>query len=347
VSFSSWFVKGGAAPRAAFMDPAASSSDTQWDANRERFRVGKLATERPPLELMPSCAKLRAQLVPLQPGSQWVASHFYQRAALPGPGAPPARVVVDRAHPALNTGQLGLSGWCGLRCPAASVEQAPRLLRSGAPWCAAMNPDLGRTRRDGLNLILGDRLHRECSALSALQLAAGSRVLMIRRPRVASAYRYHKLRLLHTFVAMRQLRDALVEQGGGALFRAGRFLCCAFWQRLRSELGDGDTLQGAEIADRRFEATLQQVLPGHGVQLSVLPRRFPRIDCREAPRPVRSRRPPLVSPSTNGSAKPPGAAAGSRRAHPAAAAGAFDTENRRRFRRAMTSHPCCPLGQWP
>ena len=95
---------------------------------------------------------------------------------------------------------------------------------------------------------------------------------MIEDHGVASAYRYHKLRLLHTFVAMRSFRDALVEQGLAVrYFELADSLAVPFWQRLRSELGDGDTLQVAEIADRRFEATLQQFCQDHGVQLSVLP----------------------------------------------------------------------------
>jgi deoxyribodipyrimidine photolyase-related protein len=36
---------------------------------------------------------------------------------------------------------------------------------------------------------------------------------MIEDLAVASAYRYHRLRLLHTFVAMRSFRDALLERG--------------------------------------------------------------------------------------------------------------------------------------
>jgi deoxyribodipyrimidine photolyase-related protein len=64
-----------------------------------------------------------------------------------------------------------------------------------------------------LTLILGDQLHRDWFTPSPLQLAPGSRVLMIEDLAVASAYRYHKLRLLHTFVAMRSFRDVLIERG--------------------------------------------------------------------------------------------------------------------------------------
>lgn len=75
-----------------------------------------------------------------------------------------------------------------------------------------------------LTLILGDQLHQGWFSPSPLQLAAGDVVVMVEDLAVASAYRYHQLRLLHTFVAMRSFRDALLEaRRGGALFRAARF----------------------------------------------------------------------------------------------------------------------------
>jgi deoxyribodipyrimidine photolyase-related protein len=64
-----------------------------------------------------------------------------------------------------------------------------------------------------LTLILGDQLHPDWLTPSPLQLAPGSRVLMIEDLAVASTWRYHRLRLLHTFVAMRSFRDALVARG--------------------------------------------------------------------------------------------------------------------------------------
>jgi deoxyribodipyrimidine photolyase-related protein len=64
-----------------------------------------------------------------------------------------------------------------------------------------------------LTLILGDQLHRTWLTPSLLQLAPGSRVLTIEDLAVASAYRYHRLRLLHTFVAMRSFRNALSARG--------------------------------------------------------------------------------------------------------------------------------------
>jgi len=127
-----------------------------------------------------------------------------------------------------------------------------------------------------LTLILGDQLHREWFSASPLQLAAGSRVVMIEDLAVASAYRYHRLRLLHTFVAMRSFRDALRDRGMAVNYHElPASLAVPFWQRLEAELkaepGDGPQLQVAEIADRGFEQRLQAFCQERGVPLTVLP----------------------------------------------------------------------------
>lgn len=123
-----------------------------------------------------------------------------------------------------------------------------------------------------LTLILGDQLHREWFSPSPLQLTATSRVLMVEDLGVASAYRYHRLRLLHTFVAMRSFRDALIERGLAVrYFELPASEAVTFWERLAAELGEGRELQVAEIADRGFEQRLQGFCAEHGVQLSLLP----------------------------------------------------------------------------
>ncbi len=133
-----------------------------------------------------------------------------------------------------------------------------------------------------LTLILGDQLHPDWLSPSPLQLAPGQRVLMIEDLAVASIWRYHRLRLLHTFVAMRSFRDALVARG----VEVGYFELPAsqempFWQRLALELNgggepqdgelEGQELRVAEVADRSFEARLQRFCAEQGVRLSVLP----------------------------------------------------------------------------
>jgi deoxyribodipyrimidine photolyase-related protein len=123
-----------------------------------------------------------------------------------------------------------------------------------------------------LTLILGDQLHSEWSRPSPLQLAPGSRVLMIEDLAVASTWRYHRLRLLHTFVAMRSFRDALLERGVAVTyFELPDSERVSFWQRLAAELEGGRALQVAEVADRGFEARLQRFCLEQGVPFSVLP----------------------------------------------------------------------------
>ncbi|MDM7953514.1 MAG: cryptochrome/photolyase family protein [Cyanobium sp. CZS 25K] len=127
-----------------------------------------------------------------------------------------------------------------------------------------------------LTLILGDQLHPDWIRPSPLQLAPGRRVLMIEDLTVASAWRYHRLRLLHTFVAMRSFRDALLERGVALhYFELPASLEVPFWQRLAAELDGGELqareLQVAEVADRSFEARLKRFCAEQGVQLSVLP----------------------------------------------------------------------------
>jgi deoxyribodipyrimidine photolyase-related protein len=126
-----------------------------------------------------------------------------------------------------------------------------------------------------LTLILGDQLHRDWFSPSALNLGVGERVVMIEDLGVASSYRYHKLRLLHTFVAMRHFRDALWERGVELrYFELPESVAMPFWRRLDDELGeelgDGRELRVAEIADRGFEASLRHFCNERSVQLSVL-----------------------------------------------------------------------------
>ena len=123
-----------------------------------------------------------------------------------------------------------------------------------------------------LTLILGDQLHQGWLSPSPLQLVAGDVVVMVEDLAVASAYRYHQLRLLHTFVAMRSFRDALVERGVAVrYFELPASVDCSFWQRLAAELVGQAALRVAEIADRRFEARLQQFCMDKAVALTVLP----------------------------------------------------------------------------
>jgi len=72
---------------------------------------------------------------------------------------------------------------------------------------------------------------------------------MIEDHGVARPYRYHKLRLLHTFVAMRSFRVCLLSRGlaGKRLFRKLRIHLVRVSGRARRNWAMGENLQVAEI----------------------------------------------------------------------------------------------------
>ena len=131
----------------------------------------------------------------------------------------------------------------------------------------------------GLTLILGDQLHRQWfdpAGASPLHRPPGSRVLMIEDRGIATSYRYHRLRLLHTFVAMRSFADALREHGVAVRYHAlSTAVTIDFWERLQQELEElapaERTLEMAEIADPGFEQALRQFCDQRGVPLTLLP----------------------------------------------------------------------------
>ena len=133
-----------------------------------------------------------------------------------------------------------------------------------------------------LTLILGNQLYRQWLKGPGLELAPHDTVVMVEDLGVASAYRYHKLRMLHTFVAMRSFRDALVEQGIRVrYFELPESAGITFVERLGLELGvahssDGaaitsQELRVAEIADPDFQHNLEAFCLASGVRLTVLP----------------------------------------------------------------------------
>ena len=133
-----------------------------------------------------------------------------------------------------------------------------------------------------LTLILGNQLYRQWLGGPDLQLGPQDTVVMVEDLGVASAYRYHKLRLLHTFVAMRSFRDALVEQGIRVrYFELPESEGLTFFERVGFELGLSDSsdktaittqeLRVAEIADPGFQHNLEAFCLASGVQLTVLP----------------------------------------------------------------------------
>ncbi len=130
----------------------------------------------------------------------------------------------------------------------------------------------------GLTLILGNQLHREWLTPSPLCLDGSDRVLMLEDLGVASTFRYHKLRLLHTFVAMRSFRDALISKGITVrYFELPASKGISFWERIGLELDDPSLqsaareLRIAEIPDPAFQQLVEAFCQERSVSLTVLP----------------------------------------------------------------------------
>ena len=194
-----------------------------------------------------------------------------------------------------------------------------------------------------LTLILGDQLHRDWFTRSPLQLAPGSRVLMIEDLAVASTWRYHQLRLLHTFVAMRSCRDALIERGLALrYFELPASVGVSFWERLAAELDGGLDLQVAEIADRGFEERLQRFCREQAVRLTVLPSPAFLESVAESRAWFEGRRRPLMKTFYERQRRrlglllePDGTPTGGR--------WSFDVENRRRLPKGYVEPPLPPV----
>jgi deoxyribodipyrimidine photolyase-related protein len=60
-----------------------------------------------------------------------------------------------------------------------------------------------------LTLILGNQLFPEWIEPSEIQLSKQDSVLMVEDFGLAKHFRYHQLRIIHTFVAMREFKDQL------------------------------------------------------------------------------------------------------------------------------------------
>ena len=129
-------------------------------------------------------------------------------------------------------------------------------------------------------LILGNQLYRDWWEPSALRLEPGSAVLMLEDLGIASAYRYHRLRLLHTFVAMRAFAERLRQQGYRVHYcELAESEQRPFWQRLERELdaatsshpGDARVLRLSEVPDRGFQRAVERFCAERGVGLEILP----------------------------------------------------------------------------
>ena len=205
----------------------------------------------------------------------------------------------------------------------------------------------------GLTLILGNQLHEEWLHSSCLGLDQTSHVLMIEDIGLASAFRYHKLRLLHTFVAMRSFRDQLINKGFKVqYFELSSSKTSSFWERLEQEIKalslhcSLPELRVAEIPDMRFQRQLEIFCQDHSVDLTVLPSPAFLSSAHEISKQFQGRKRPLMKSFyerqrkrlnilIEGDGSPTGGA------------WSFDKENRRRLPKGYREPPLLSLDQSP
>lgn len=132
-----------------------------------------------------------------------------------------------------------------------------------------------------LTLILGNQLFPDWTTPSDLRLGPKDEVLMIEDFGIASNFRYHQLRLLHTFVAMREFRDHLrAEDVRVRYFELEESKKIPFFDRIQKELGKNRTLRVAEIPDRGFRIRLTEQCQEASITLETLP--SPHFLCGES-----------------------------------------------------------------
>ncbi len=123
-----------------------------------------------------------------------------------------------------------------------------------------------------LTLILGNQLYPDWLRKSSITIGPSDRVLMIEDLGVASHFRYHKLRLLHTFVSMRAFRDELnAKLIPVHYFELPQSQKISFWDRIKQELGPEKELQVSEVSDRGFQDSLLKFCKSHQIKLTLLP----------------------------------------------------------------------------
>jgi len=123
-----------------------------------------------------------------------------------------------------------------------------------------------------LTLILGNQLFSDWTHNTPLRLEGDDEVIMIEDKRIATHFKYHKLRLLHTFVAMREFRDELQDKKVKVrYFELNESGNLDFFARIKKELGRSKKLRVADIVDRSFKKAVQDFCTKEGIQLEILP----------------------------------------------------------------------------
>jgi deoxyribodipyrimidine photolyase-related protein len=131
-----------------------------------------------------------------------------------------------------------------------------------------------------LTLILGNQLFPEWTSKSVIQLGSKDTVLMIEDAGIASRFQYHKSRILHTFVAMREFKDHLEScKIKVRYFSFDLSLNTPFLKRLEEELSGHSELRVARIPDRSFRSELEGFCKKKG--LKVIELQSPQFLCGE------------------------------------------------------------------
>jgi deoxyribodipyrimidine photolyase-related protein len=122
-------------------------------------------------------------------------------------------------------------------------------------------------------LILGDQLFPSWLEKSPLTLnPKHDSVVMIEAKSLASRYRYHPLRLIHTFVAMREFRDEVESKKiAVTYFELDDKNPDDFFGRLKAALGQCTHLRVSEVTDRSFRAEIEEFCTKNRILLEVLP----------------------------------------------------------------------------
>ena len=123
-----------------------------------------------------------------------------------------------------------------------------------------------------LTLILGNQLFSDWTGASKLKLGPQDEVIMIEDLGIAKAYRYHRLRLLHTFVAMREFRDHLLSKNIKVhYFEMAESKNLRFEDRIMKVLGSRKEFRVADVVDRHFKKNLNRYFDAKKVKIEYLP----------------------------------------------------------------------------
>lgn len=123
-----------------------------------------------------------------------------------------------------------------------------------------------------LTLILGNQLFPEWLDGGPLGAPENTEFLMVEDLGIARQYRYHRMRLLHTFVAMRSFRDQLIATGHRVrYFELPESKTHSFWERVADELQGKSGLRVARNPDRGFMRALDHFCKKRDLQPEILP----------------------------------------------------------------------------